>query len=131
MPVELNLNAEEITEDVIPSRTYKVQNGRIIGMTDGLDAARQAVEKILLTQVFEYPIYDETYGAETDRFLGQDFDFVIADIERTIEEALLMDDRIESINDFEIINQNRNQLVVHFYVQTIEGGFSVEREVLI
>lgn len=127
--VILELNVEEIEETTIPSNTYFVHNGRIIGMVDGLEAIRQAVEKILLTQLFEWEIYSEIYGIETDRLIGQSFDFVKADIERTITDALLYDDRVESIESFEIVQEEKETLHVKFTVNTIEGSFTTGSEV--
>lgn len=123
------MQEQEIEETTLPSLTYAVHNNRIIGMIDGLDSVRQAVEKILLTQLFEWEIYSEVYGIETDRLLGQDFDFVKSDIERTIEDALLYDDRIEAIEDFEILKEEKNLLSVFFRVVSIYGTLEVEREV--
>ncbi|SEN73442.1 Protein of unknown function [Amphibacillus marinus] len=125
----MELHNEEIEETLLPSRTYAVYNNRIIGTVDGIKAIRQAVEKILRTQLFNYEIYTETYGIESDRLIGQNFDFVRADIQRTIEDALLIDDRIEEINDFRIISETRNALAVGFTVLSIEGLFPIESEV--
>src|SRR5690606_27931875 len=49
-----------------PSRTYKLEfaRGRVAGMTDGLDAIKQAVYKILQTDRFRYEIYSFDYGHE-------------------------------------------------------------------
>lgn len=127
--INLDMQEQEIEETTLPSLTYAVHNNRIIGMIDGLDSVRQAVEKILLTQLFEWEIYSEVYGIETDRLLGQDFDFVKSDIERTIEDALLYDDRIEAIEDFEILKEEKNLLSVFFRVVSIYGTLEVEREV--
>lgn len=125
----LDLNIEEIEETTVPSKTYFVQNGRIIGQVDGIEAIRQAVEKILLTQLFQWEIYSEMYGVETDRLLGQSFDFVIADIERTIQDALAYDDRIEGIEDFEILDTEKDRMHISFTVNSIEGTFNTETEV--
>lgn len=126
---ELDLANEEIEETTIPSKTYRVHNGRIIGMVDGLEAVRQAVEKILRTQLFEWSIYSDLYGVETDRFIGQDFDYVKSDLERTIEEGLLYDDRVEMLENFEFVRQEKDELHVYFDVITVDGSFPVEGEV--
>lgn len=128
-PISLSLGTQEIEETTIPSKTYKVHNNRIIGTTDGLDAIRQAVEKILLTQLFEWEIYSEVYGIESDRLIGQSFDFVRSDIERTIEDALFNDDRIESIENFQIVEERKESMHVSFRVISIEGSFEIESEV--
>lgn len=127
--IELDLANEEIEETTIPSKTYRVHNGRIIGTVDGLGAVRQAVEKILRTQLFEWSIYSDLYGVETDRFIGQEFDYVKSDLERTIEEGLLYDDRIEMLENFKFTRQEKDELHVYFDVVTVDGSFPVEGEV--
>lgn len=129
--VEMNLQNEDIEETLLPSKTYAIHNGRIIGSIDGVEAVRQAVEKILMTQLFSHEIYSETYGIESDRLLGQNFDFVKADVERTIEDALLMDDRIEEIADFRIISETKDSLQIGFTVLSVEGIFPIESEVAV
>lgn len=122
-PIVLNFDMEDVEETILPSLTYQVHNDRIIGKVDGLEAVRQAVEKILNTQLFQWEIYSETYGIESNRLIGKDFDFVLADIERTIEDALTFDDRIDGIENFRVINQLKDSLEVSFDVATIAGSF--------
>ena len=55
------VDIRNIEEVVLPSYTYQVKNGRIHGYIDGLEAMRQAVEKILLTERFEWVIYSSNY----------------------------------------------------------------------
>lgn len=130
-PFILDLQVEEIEEVTMPSRTYQVKNGRIIGHVDGIEAIRQAVDKLLKTQLFEWEIYSEMYGVETDRLIGQDFDFVKADIERTMADALEYDDRIEGIEDFEITKTENDSMYIRFTVITNDGAFTAESEVVL
>lgn len=123
------LLAEEIEEQLLPTRTYGIKNGRIQDHIDGLDAVAQAVDKILSTERFEHEIYSEDYGAEMDRLIGQDFDFVESDIERTITDALSVDDRIESIDNFIFEKAGTDSAFVKFTVVAIEGSIVIEREV--
>ena len=118
-------------ETPIPTQTYYLQNGRITGRVDGFEAMLQAVDKLLNTERFVYNIYTEFYGVELERFIGAPKDFVLADVEREIEETLQSDDRIEGISDFEIEETKRNTLYCRFNVDTIEGSFSYESEVAV
>ena len=126
---EEQLLSEELEEQLLPTRTYKVKNGRIQEMTDGLDAIAQAVDKILQTERFENVIYSEDYGTELDRFIGQDFSFTEADLERTITDALLVDDRIAAVEDFTVIKTKSDSALATFTVVTVEGEFEAESEV--
>lgn len=122
---------QETEEIFLPSRTYRVHNGRIIGHIDGLDAIRQAVYKLLRTERFAYVIYSPDYGVEIERFIGEDFDFVEADLERSIVDALSADDRIQGISDFEMERTKRNTLTCCFTVHTIKGAFVDNLEVVV
>ena len=123
------LDIFELEDESVPSKTYHVEESRIVGTIDGLTAIGQLVDKILRTERFVYPIYTEYFGAELERFIGQDFDFAQADLERSIEEALKSDDRIEGISDFELEQVNKQKLAVTFSVQTIFGSYTETREI--
>lgn len=123
------VDIRNIEEVVLPSYTYQVKNGRIHGYIDGLEAMRQAVEKILLTERFEWVIYSSNYGVELERLIGKPYDFVKADLERTISQALLVDTRIKSIQNFFIEQLTKDSLLCVFEVHTISGLFKVEKEV--
>ena len=71
---QLNLQ-DEIQLTVLPTRTYQVKNGRILGWTTGMEAMKQTVEKLLLTERFQNLIYSEHYGVELNRLIGKSYDF--------------------------------------------------------
>ena len=123
------VDIRNIEEVVLPSYTYQVKNGRIHGYIDGLEAMRQAVEKILLTERFEWVIYSSNYGVELERLIGKPYYFVKADLERTISQALLVDTRIKSVQNFFIEQPTKDSLLCVFEVHTISGLFKVEKEV--
>jgi phage baseplate assembly protein W len=110
-----------------PSRTWRIDfdSGRIVGMVDGLDAIRQAVYKILQTERFFYLVYSSNYGAEISRFLGSDRTFIQSEIKRRIREALLQDDRISAVDDFDISFEGEGVLV-NFTVVSQFGSFRQE-----
>ncbi|MGG4193175.1 Protein of unknown function [Paenibacillus sp. cl6col] len=118
----------EYTEQ--PTRTYRLdmEAGRILGMTDGLEAMRQAVLKILLTERFEYLIYSPDYGSELRAQIGYSLGFVKSELERTISEALLQDDRILRVGEF-AFEQTGDALQVHFKVETVLGKLEMTKEV--
>lgn len=131
MPSDLNLDTLERSEVITPSLTYRMDTGRLIGKIDGIGAIRQAIEKLLCTERFDWVIYSENYGVELDRLIGTSMDFVKADLERTISDAILADDRIDKIINFRMKEVARDTLVAMFDVITVEGIFSMEQEVVI
>lgn len=128
LPPEQAIDTETVT---IPGLTYQVgwERGVITGMIDGLDSIRQAVLKILNTERYQYLIYSEDYGTEWQQILGQDHLFVRAETQRMITEALLQDDRIEQIVDFQTYWTSGEDIRVSFTVQTRYGSFQINEEV--
>ena len=100
-------------------------------MIDGPDAIIQAVRKILYTERYAYVIYSSQYGVELDRLIGQEYDFIVSDIKRTLTEALLMDNRIISLENFEMEKTGLDTMKVNFLVNSIEGEINFSTEVKI
>lgn len=129
---------EEVVEDLLedidteeePSRTYKLHMGqkRILGMTDELDAMHQAVYKILNTERYESLIYSDNYGVELQELIGQPMEYVLAELETRISEALLADDRIEEVTDFYFSGKS-GKVTVSFTVKTSLGELEENMEV--
>ncbi|WP_231588460.1 DUF2634 domain-containing protein [Enterococcus casseliflavus] len=113
----------------IPSRTYRLQNGRIAGWIDELAAMRQAIEKVLHTERFTWLIYTDNYGVELKNLLGEELDLVMAEMERIVREALSVDERIIEIENFQLTQESRDTLLVSFSVTTIFGSIQMEQEV--
>lgn len=124
------IGVDEEVEVQMPTRTYKISNGRVNGWIDDLEAMRQAVEKILLTERFEWVIYSDNYGIEIQDLIGNDFDLIKSEIERVVSEALLADERIESVDNFDLQQTDRSSLLFSFTVLTVFGEINMEQEVV-
>ena len=116
-----------------PSLTYKLdfERKRISGKIDNEEAIKQLVMKILYTERYAYVIYSSQYGVELDRLIGKDYDFIVSDLERTITEALLADDRILSITDFVAEQTAIDRMDVTFTVNSVVGSVNINTEVII
>ena len=123
---EVEDDVEEIT---LPSLTYRVVNGHITGKVDDYDAMVQAVDKIMKTERFVFPIYSDQYGNDFSELLGKDFDYAEVEVERMLEEALLADERIENVTVDTIEQTDATTLSVAATVKTIYGVITVEKEV--
>ena len=110
-------------------KTYEVINGRIYGWLSGLDAMRQAIEKMLMTERFGYLIYTDNYGFELMDLIGVNINYAKADIERRIKECLQVDDRIIEVTDFKISQTQSDSLLATFNVTTIYGQIGILKEV--
>lgn len=118
---------EEI--EIESSKTYRILNGRVNGWIDELDAVRQAVEKMLQTERFRFEIYSDNYGIEIENLIGEQYDLVVAEVERIIKEALLNDERIVSIDEVIVSKTASESVLISFIVSTVFGSFSAEQEV--
>ncbi|MCM3748026.1 DUF2634 domain-containing protein [Paenibacillus pasadenensis] len=96
-----------------PSRTYRLNlDGRMGGMIDGIEAVRQFVFKQLQTNRWEYDIYTGRIGHE---LFG-------SDAAGAVEEALLVDERILSIEEMKM-EQTGDELRLSFTVFSVFGSF--------
>lgn len=116
-----------------PSLTYqmRLEENRVLGECDDLKAMEQAVYKILNTQRYQYPIYSWNYGIELKDLFGQPVSYCIPEIERRITEALLQDERVKRVHDFEFEMKGRGRLFVSFQADTTKGTVAAEKEVRI
>jgi len=117
---------EEIIDE--PTKTYRVFNNRIAGNTNDLEAVAQAIDKILNTERFAYPIYSDNYGIEFETLIGQDYDLVNAEIERIVIEALSADERVIDIADLKLekIADQKDSATLLFTVNTVYGQLNYE-----
>lgn len=120
---------DDIEEITLPSLTYQVSNGRIIGNIDGLDAMRQAIDKLLRTERFIFEIYSDQYGNDLDELIGKEYEYVEADIARVLDEAILGDDRVDSVEVTSISQQSSNSLLANVSVATMFGTITTGVEV--
>ena len=126
----------EITNDFTtvaePSYTFRLnpENENIKGFVDDLEAVKQAIYLTLNINRYEYLIYDWNYGVEFNDLVGMEKDYAKVLIESRIKDALLQDDRIEAVTDFEFV-QNKKSITAYFVVKTIFGDIEMEKAVRI
>ena len=108
--------------EIVEQSSYTfISDGRqIVGMADGLEAVKQTIQNILQTERFMYQIYSLNYGIESDDLVGTDPDYIRAALPTRIEEALSIDDRILSVDDF-TFDFSGDKAVVTCNVQTVYG----------
>lgn len=113
-----------------PVKTYRMhlEEKRISGMLDGIEAMKQAIYKILNTERYDYLIYSWNYGSEMAELMGQPVPYVYSGIKRKITDALLRDDRITDVGDFSF-SKGKGRVSVKFTVATTEGDIEIEKEV--
>lgn len=126
----LAVNLETQTQ---PGRTYMmhIERDRISGYCDKREAVKQAIYKILNTERYQYVIYSRNYGISLLDLYGEPIEYVCPELQRRIEDALSVDDRIESCEDFEFDTSERRNVIVTFTAKTIYGDVEAEKAVSI
>lgn len=130
IPSNRNLIVTQIGQNEV-TRTYKVDsyNKRIIGTTDGQPAIEQAILKNFDTERFAYVIYSKNYGIELEKYIGKDYDFIRSDLQRAIEECLLVDARIYSINNLQFTQEGLDYMSITIDIETEQGVLTTTLEV--
>jgi hypothetical protein len=111
-----------------PTNTWLIDwaTNQIGGMDAGLLAMRQAVEIILHNERFRWQIYSQNFGSELEALPGEDYDFLISELPRRIQDALSADRRILSAENFSMENGGAGKLMCSFDVVTVFGVLPME-----
>ena len=114
-----------------PSKQHRMDldNTRILGTCDDLEAVKQSVYKILNTERYTSLIYSWNYGIELIDLYGKPPMFVCPELERRVKEALFQDDRITGVDNFEFDVSNKGVVSVTFTVHTLYGDLNEEMAV--
>ena len=128
------------TAELQPNKTYKmvIPDEQVMGsLTDNLSAVQQAAYKILNTERYKHIIYSWNYGVELQDLFGKPIPYVLSEIPRRITEALLQDDRIEDVTDFDISwntdnsQGNKGDVLAKFTIQSIYGDIEMQKVVAV
>lgn len=114
-----------------PSNNYKMwlNTNRIVGKSEELEAMKQVIFKILNTERYKYIIYSWDYGIELEDLYGEPISYVCCELIDRITEALMQDDRIKSVDNFDFNTSEKNTIHVTFTVHTIFGDVDSEKVV--
>ena len=113
-----------------PSKTFKLnmERNKVDGICDDVEALKQTIFLILNTERYEHLIYSRNYGVELNDLIGEPISYVIPELERRITEALIQDDRIENVDNFEFQNI-KGKVQCRFSVHTKYGNIKAEKVV--
>lgn len=109
------------------SKTYfiDIENDKMKGITDGLEALKQAIYLILSIQRYDYIIYSWNYGIELKDLFGKPTTYACAVLPSRIKQALMQDDRIQNVYDF-VTRAKGETVFVKFTVDSVFGVFEQE-----
>lgn len=110
-----------------PSKTFRIEQNRISGYVDGIEAVMQSIYCILNTERYDWLIYSWNYGVELKDLFGKPSGLVQSKLKKRIREALMQDDRISGVDNFIFVRKGRI-LSATFTVHTAYGEISTGKE---
>lgn len=113
-----------------PSKTYKDDGKKITGKITGIEAVTQTVRHILNKERYAYVIYTDNYGMELEKYQGQSFEYLQAQIQKDLYSALTQDDRIYDVKVTDINKIDIDSAEVIFDVYSTEGILQGERMIV-
>lgn len=125
-PFDLEEEIEEevaIEEDEKKDWEIDFETGKLTGrIITGLDAIKQWVQLALSTDRYYYPQYSWDFGHEFSDLIGNEYkgDYIQCEIQRILEDALLVNDDILEIKDIEC-NFENDKLTGRFRIATTYG----------
>lgn len=134
-PFNFDINTESLLEETLlpikqPSKTWQLDlaNGKLLGKIDGKEAIRQYIRKALMTARNRYLIYDDYYGEEIRDLIGHDLTpaLTLVEIPRLVREAIIYDDRIESVPSVKVDKYGSDGVLVTVTVKLVDGDFVTE-----
>lgn len=131
IPTTSTILLTELEVETQPSKNHcmNIERNIISGYCDGLDAMRQVIYKILNTERYQHIIYSWNYGVELLDLFGEPITYVAPEFQRRIVEALVQDDRIISVDNFEFDISEKRTMNATFTVHTIYGDIQSEKAV--
>ena len=134
MALDIDIPITKIEEETEkPSKTYflDLDNGRIVGTVDGIEAVKQAIRKAIITSRYKNLIYDSDYGSEvSDMIYDEDStpELIETALPELIKDTLSQDMRILDVYDFEFKFED-DKAYISFSIDTIYGKTDI-REVV-
>lgn len=124
---------EDNSQVVKMPKEYSIdfQTGQLTGkIVEGIEAIKVWIWLCLHTERFRHAIYSADYGTSFEQYIGHVLsdEYINTDCESEISDALLINEYIESIEDFEAIKDGEH-LRVSFRVVTKFGNIEVDENV--
>lgn len=111
-----------------PNKTYYIDKEKKIvqgTVEDYLKTVEQSVYLILQTERYDYIMYSHKYGIELKDLYGREENYVVPMLMLRVPEALLQDERIESVEDFSY-TVNGGKFLINFTIKTKYGDLKME-----
>ena len=118
---------ESKNNDIYKEYEFDVNTGQLTGkILEGKAALKMWIYKALLTKRYIYPIYSWDYGQDLEELIGQGYetDFIKSEVERRVQECLMINEHIKGCSNFDISLIN-DKLQISFTVNTTFGEVAI------
>lgn len=118
---------ESKNNDIYKEYEFDVNTGQLTGkILEGKAAIKMWIYKALLTNRYIYPIYSWDYGQDLEELIGQGYetDFIKSEVERRVQECLIINEHIKGCHNFNI-NLINDKLQISFTVNTTFGEVAI------
>ena len=124
---------EDDSQVVKVPREYGIDfnTGQLTGkVVEGIEAIKVWIWLCLHTERFRHAIYSADYGTSFEQYIGHVLsdEYINTDCESEISDSLIINEYIESIEDFEAV-RNSDGLNIKFRVVTKFGNIEVNENV--
>ena len=107
---------------------WDMEHDQVQGFCKDQEAIARWIQRVLLVERNTYPQYEDSYGVEMEHLKGKPAiyqGFTMANLKRTIEEALLVREEILSVENFQFqtVEGQPDAIHVQFQVNTLFGSF--------
>ncbi len=118
---------ETKNNDIYKEYEYDINTNQLTGkILDGKAALKIWIYKALLTKRYIYPIYSWDYGQDLEELIGQGYenDYIKSEVERRVQECLMINEHIKGCHSFEV-NLINDILQISFTVDTAFGEVAI------
>lgn len=105
------------------------ETGNNTAAMSALDAVAQDIKFAVSTERYKYPIMGNNFGVTFEDLVGTDYNYIRSEVARRIRDALSIDDRVLSVDDFTFEPQEDSGLLITCVVKTTFGNVSVSTEI--
>ncbi len=100
---------ERVENKKLGNKDYKIVGNKVKGFVDGVENLIQSIKLNLSIERYNHLTVSDDVGVELEDSFGSDLNLIEIKIKSTITEALLADDRIKEVSNFELVNLGRNK----------------------
>lgn len=123
--IEEDQNLETYLEEAQTPKEYEIdfESRELTGnIVEGLEAIKVWIWLVMRTARYRYVIYSWDYGNEIEDLIGKGYtdEFIQSEVERIIEDTLLINENILNITDIET-TRNYDKISVSFTANTLYG----------